>query len=163
MRPELLGGVSAVLGRPLARSSQPNSGCQAKGVRPPGAPLWATLRPEHVRAAVPMAELWRSAILRLATRPAIISNSRAGRLPLFVGVVTYPFWFWYSNQPHIEPDPQFFEISAQVLPVLLLAVIIDVEWSRSLKTYKLIFPISTVFLGEFVALKILISFRRRRG
>jgi signal transduction histidine kinase len=78
-----------------------------------------------------------------------------GWLPVSVGTVTYPLWWWYSNEQNNRPALSFFEISAQVLPVLLLAAIIDVEWSRSRRAYRLILPIIAVFLGELVALNIL--------
>jgi hypothetical protein len=78
-----------------------------------------------------------------------------GWIPVTVGVVTYPLWYLTVNRLGITPASQFFEISAQVLPVILLAVIIDVGRSRYLKSYQLALPIFAVFLGESAALNIL--------
>ena len=78
-----------------------------------------------------------------------------GWLPVSLGLLSYPFWYWYSDQPHIVPASQFFEISAQVLPVLLLAAVIDVRRSESLESHQLLLPIIAVFLGEIAALNVL--------
>jgi hypothetical protein len=78
-----------------------------------------------------------------------------GWLPITVGLATYPLMYWAASRLDIEPASQFFEISAQVLPVILLAAVIDVRRSRSLKSYQLALPIFVVFLGETAALNIL--------
>jgi hypothetical protein len=63
--------------------------------------------------------------------------------------------YWTASRLDIEPASQFFEISAQVLPVVLLAAVIDVRRSRYLNSYQLALPIFVVFLGEMAALNIL--------
>lgn len=78
-----------------------------------------------------------------------------GWLPVSLGLLSYPFWYWYSDQPHTVPASQFFEISAQVLPVLLLAAVIDVRRAENLKSHQLLLPIIAVFLGELAALNVL--------
>ena len=86
-----------------------------------------------------------------------------GWLPVTAGLVTYPLWWWYSYQLKIPPASQFFEISAQVLPVLLLAAIIDVRRSASLRGYQLILPTIAVVLGEVAALNALAFGEERKG
>ena len=78
-----------------------------------------------------------------------------GWLPVTLGVVTYPLFYWTASQLGIVPASQFFEISAQVLPVLLLAAVIDVRRSNHLKSHQLALPIFVVFLGEVAALNVL--------
>lgn len=72
-----------------------------------------------------------------------------------LGVATYPLFYWIASQLGIAPASQFFEISAQVLPVILLAAVIDVRRSSNLKSHQLALPIFVVFLGEVAALNIL--------
>ncbi len=79
-----------------------------------------------------------------------------GWLPVTAGLATYPLMYWTASRLDIEPASQFFEISAQVLPVVLLAAVIDVRRSRYLKSYQLALPIFVVFLGEMAALNILV-------
>jgi hypothetical protein len=78
-----------------------------------------------------------------------------GWLPVTLGVATYPLLYWTARQVRIVPASQYFEISAQVLPVLLLAAVVDVRRSSYLKSYQLALPIIVVFLGEIAALNIL--------
>jgi hypothetical protein len=78
-----------------------------------------------------------------------------GWIPVTVGAVTYPLWYWSASRLGVAPASQFFEVSAQVLPVILLAVVIDVGRSHYLNTYQLALPIFAVMLGEGAALNIL--------
>lgn len=72
-------------------------------------------------------------------------------VPAVAGVVSYPFWLWYSNKLG-DVNVNFFESSAQVLPVVLLSVVIDVRRSTSLNSRQLLVPIVIVILGEIIAL-----------
>lgn len=77
-----------------------------------------------------------------------------GWLPVFLGSLTYPFWYIYAdNFNGIEAE--FFHASADVLPVLLLAAVIDVRRSETLESKGLVLPIIAVFLGEVAALNAL--------
>jgi len=76
-----------------------------------------------------------------------------GWLPVVVGVASWPYWYWYCTfAPPRVPNVGFFETAAQVLPVLLLATVIDVRRTQELKSGQLVLPIIAVFLGELDAL-----------
>jgi hypothetical protein len=84
-----------------------------------------------------------------------------GWLPVAAAALSYPFWYWRSEQmTGGGPDTDFFSVAAQVLPVLLLAAIIDVRRSAYLKSYQLILPIAAVYLGETSALNVLAFFNK---
>jgi hypothetical protein len=79
-----------------------------------------------------------------------------GWLPVTLGSLSYFFWYWYAelyNTSIIQSD--FFLASSGVLPVLLLAAIVDVRRSETLKSKDLVLPIIAVFLGEVAALNAL--------
>jgi hypothetical protein len=60
-----------------------------------------------------------------------------GWLPVVIGAATLPYWYWYAGS-YGPPDGEFFATIAVILPVILLAAIIDVRRSRSLNTYQLV-------------------------
>ena len=72
-----------------------------------------------------------------------------GWIPVTLGALTYPYWLWYAGN---RVDVGFFQTAAQVLPVILLAAIIDVRQSSILRSDQLALPIIAVFLGEIAAL-----------
>lgn len=76
-----------------------------------------------------------------------------GWLPVTLGSVSY--FFWVSYAPSESPDAIFFHASADVLPVLLLAAVVDVRRSETLESRGLVLPIIAVFLGEVAALNAL--------
>jgi hypothetical protein len=98
-----------------------------------------------------------AAVLIAVDRPDYRSlfDKHFGWIPVTVGTVTYPLWYWSASRLGVAPASQFFEVSAQVLPLILLAVVIDVGRSHYLKTDQLALPIFAVMLGEFAALNIL--------
>jgi hypothetical protein len=73
-----------------------------------------------------------------------------GWLPVFLGAASYAFWYWYGAGYEIGGD--FFHAAADVLPVLLLATVIDVRRTNDLEGKQLVLPIAAVFLGEVAAL-----------
>jgi hypothetical protein len=75
-----------------------------------------------------------------------------GWLTVALGLLSYPYWHWVAGQYSSLPSQSFFEISAQILPVLLLAAIIDVRQSATLNSYQLVLPIIAAFIGESTAL-----------
>lgn len=82
-----------------------------------------------------------------------IFASTFGWLPVLLGAVSWPYWYWWGTfYPPIIPNTAFFETAAQVLPVLLLAAVIDVRRSTTLRSSQLTLPIIVVFLGEINAL-----------
>lgn len=86
---------------------------------------------------------------------AIFANT-FGWLPVVLGAISWPYWSWYGTwHPQILAGADFYATAAQVLPVLLLAAVIDVRRSGTLKTSQLVLPVVVVFLGEIDALGVL--------
>jgi hypothetical protein len=77
-----------------------------------------------------------------------------GWLPVVLGAASWPYWYWYGTYP-TPPQNAFFETAAQVLPVLLLAAVIDVRRTKTLSSSQLVLPIIAFFLGEIAALDVL--------
>jgi len=75
-----------------------------------------------------------------------------GWLPVFLGAVSYVYWYWYGKQQHFLPQKEFFLASAEVLPLLLLAAVVDVRRTERLQSKQLVLPVVGVFLGELAAL-----------
>lgn len=73
-----------------------------------------------------------------------------GWVPVTLGTLSYWYWLWYAGKSTI--DVGFFQTAAQVLPVILLAAVVDVRQSSILKSNQLALPIIAVFLGEIAAL-----------
>jgi hypothetical protein len=73
-----------------------------------------------------------------------------GWIPVALGTLSYWYWLWYTGGGSV--DVGFFETAAQVLPVLLLAAVVEVRQASILKTHQLALPIIAVFLGEVAAL-----------
>lgn len=78
-----------------------------------------------------------------------------GWLPVTLGAVTYGYWYWYASFLGDTPGSEFFHAAAEVLPVLLLATVVDVRRTRYLESKQLALPIAAVFLGELAALNVL--------
>jgi hypothetical protein len=72
-----------------------------------------------------------------------------------LGTLSYPFWYWYADSYPEDIGGEFFHASADILPVLLLATIIDVRRTNELEGKQLVPPIAAVFLGELAALNAL--------
>ena len=73
-----------------------------------------------------------------------------GWLPVFLGALSYIFWYRYAIG--YEIGGEFFHAAADVLPVILLATVIDVRRTNDLEGKQLVLPIAVVFLGELAAL-----------
>jgi hypothetical protein len=74
-----------------------------------------------------------------------------GWIPTCLGTLSYWYWHWYAN--NVGPvGGNFFDTAAQVLPVILLAAVVDVRRSTTLNSSQLALPIIAVFLGEIAAL-----------
>jgi hypothetical protein len=84
---------------------------------------------------------------------AIFTNT-FGWLPVFLGALSYGYWYWYASQRG-DPGPDFFHAAAEVLPLLLLAAVVDVRRAEHLQSKQLVLPIVAVFLGEIAALNAL--------
>jgi hypothetical protein len=76
-----------------------------------------------------------------------------GWLPVFLGAASYPFLYGYAIGE--VPKDNFFHAAAEVLPVLLLATVVDVRRTNDLEGKELVLPIAAVFLGELAALNAL--------
>ena len=85
---------------------------------------------------------------------AIFENT-FGWLPVFLGALSYGYWYWYGNQQKYLPEKEFFLASAEVLPLLLLAAVVDVRRTERLQSKQLVLPVVAVFLGELAALSAL--------
>jgi hypothetical protein len=77
-----------------------------------------------------------------------------GWLPVTLGAASYGYWYWYASGEGI-PGTDFFHAAAEVLPVILLAGVVDVRRAVDLKSAQLVLPIVAVFLGEIAALNVL--------
>jgi hypothetical protein len=73
-----------------------------------------------------------------------------GWIPVSIGAVSYWYWKWYGGADVV--DSSFFDTAAQVLPILLLAAVVDVRRSMILKSSQLALPMIAIFLGEMTAL-----------
>jgi hypothetical protein len=78
-----------------------------------------------------------------------------GWIPVFLGSLSYPFWYWYASGYSNEIGSEFFHAAADILPVLLLATVLDVRRTNELEGKQLIPPIAAVFFGELAALNAL--------
>lgn len=86
---------------------------------------------------------------------AIFANT-FGWLPAVVAAISWPYWSWWGTwNPPVLANADFYAAAAAVLPVLLLAAVVDVRRSATLKTHQLLLPIIVVFLGEIDALGVL--------
>jgi hypothetical protein len=88
-------------------------------------------------------------ILLRRERYVQLFKNHFGWIPVTFGALTYPYWLWYAGS---IVDVGFFQTAAQVLPVILLATVIDVRQSSTLRSDQLALPIIAVFLGEIAAL-----------
>jgi hypothetical protein len=143
----------------VARSS-------AKGIFPPigiasililtaltvGAPVWSAgvkSLPYYVFLGIGIifgVLLWKIPRERYST----IFASTFGWLPVVLGMLSSIFWYPYAVG--YEVGGEFFHAAADVLPVLLLATVIDVRRTNELEGKQLVLPIAAVFLGELAAL-----------
>jgi uncharacterized membrane protein YdcZ (DUF606 family) len=71
--------------------------------------------------------------------------------PGLVGLCSVPFWYWYADRL-TGIQGAFFEVSAQVIPVLLLAIMIDVRQSKRLRSSDLVGTTLGLLYCEIVAL-----------
>jgi hypothetical protein len=83
-----------------------------------------------------------------------------GWVPVTLGALSYPFWYWYANgygsgYANLGIGNEFFHAAADTLPVLLLATVIDVRRTNELEGKQLVPPIAAVFFGELAALNAL--------
>jgi hypothetical protein len=72
-----------------------------------------------------------------------------------LGALSYPFWYWYASAYSGNVGDEFFHAAADILPVLLLATILDVRRTNELEGKQLVPPVAAVFFGELAALNAL--------
>lgn len=122
-----------------------------------GGPTWASNRnlwPLYIfmfAAIIFFVVLW---IFRREKLSAAFAST-FGWLPVFLGAVSYGYWYWYASQIGGAPNTEFFLAGAEVLPLLLLAAVVDVRRTADLDSRQLVLPIVAVFLGELAALNAL--------
>jgi hypothetical protein len=85
----------------------------------------------------------------------VIFENTFGWLPVFLGALSYGYWYWYGEQQYYLPEKEFFLASAEVLPLLLLAAVVDVRRTERLQSKQLVLPVVAVFVGELAALNAL--------
>jgi hypothetical protein len=95
--------------------------------------------------------LWRTPREKYSTNFAKVF----GWLPVTLGAATYIYWYWYASFLGGGPETEFFHAAADVLPILLLATVVDVRRTKDLESKQLVLPIIAVFLGELAALNAL--------
>jgi hypothetical protein len=78
----------------------------------------------------------------------------SGWFPVVVGLATYPYWYWYGRDANFSTSKTFFDVSAQVLPVLILAAIVSVGATKRLASSQIVFPLIAVVIGEVGALSV---------
>jgi hypothetical protein len=67
-------------------------------------------------------------------------------------VVSYFFWRWYAGSRDAEPASDFYTTTAQILPVLLLAALIDARQTRNANRWQAASYFAVIGIGEFEAL-----------
>lgn len=107
---------------------------------------WPGLAAIGIGAAVAIAAI---AIPR--PRFAMIFNQHFGWIPVALGTISIPFWYW-SIKTYGQPHHEFFGVAAAILPVLILAAVVDVRRSATLKSYQLAMPMLAAFFAEIAAL-----------
>jgi hypothetical protein len=80
-----------------------------------------------------------------------IFRNHFGWAPPLLGAASIPYWGWYASRSGGSSE-SFFEISAQVIPVFMLATIIDVRQTEGLNSHQLILPLLVMLTGELEAL-----------
>ena len=97
--------------------------------------------------------VYLTSFIALSSRRDLVLLFRASfwATPTIVGIGTGPLWFVFALRIG-DIDPNFFEISAQVIPVLLLAITIDNQRSRSLESIDFMLSVLGLIGAEIVAL-----------
>jgi hypothetical protein len=70
---------------------------------------------------------------------------------MIAGIISYPIWLSFALDIG-EIERGFYEVTAQVIPVLLLAITIELRRSRHLESEDLVVTVTLLLLGEVVAL-----------
>jgi hypothetical protein len=117
---------------------------------PAGGPL-KHLWPIAVLIASGLVFMWLLYRTSRERQNAIFENT-FGWLPVFLGAATYGYWYWYGQQQDYLPQKEFFLASAEVLPLLLIAAVVEVRRTERLQSRQLVLPVVAVFLGELAAL-----------
>jgi len=104
-----------------------------------------------IGVAVVVIPLWR--IPR--ERYSALFASIFGWVPVTLGALSYPFWYLYASAYQGDIGGEFFHAAADILPILLLATVIDVRRTNELSGKQLVPPIAAVFFGELAALNAL--------
>lgn len=68
------------------------------------------------------------------------------------GAASWPYFFWYAKEYPSDIGSDFFATSAQVIPVFMLALTIDVGRSKQLEGADMAWTIFGTLVGEITAL-----------
>jgi hypothetical protein len=72
--------------------------------------------------------------------------------PTLVSVVAGAWFYLFAEAADLELAPSFFEVAAQIYPVLVLAAIVDVRRAGKIGTHDLYLTLTVLMGGEFFAL-----------
>lgn len=75
-----------------------------------------------------------------------------GFVAMGVLVVTYFYWHWYATVRVTEPSSDFYATVAQILPVFLLAALIDARQTRHANRWQAASYFAVIGIGEYEAL-----------
>ncbi|WP_405090907.1 hypothetical protein OG767_26025 [Micromonospora sp. NBC_01392] len=75
-----------------------------------------------------------------------------GVLAAIAYVLSFPYWYWYAVLSDRDIETDFFSTVGQVLPVLLLAALVDLKRTSDSTTKNLLLFIAVAAAGEFSCL-----------
>ncbi|WP_431936958.1 hypothetical protein [Micromonospora sp. RP3T] len=75
-----------------------------------------------------------------------------GVLAAIAYVLSFPYWYWYAAFSGRDVETDFFSTVGQVLPVLLLAALVDLKRTSDSTTKNLLLFIAVAAAGEFSCL-----------
>jgi hypothetical protein len=78
-----------------------------------------------------------------------------GYIAAGVLIVSYFYWLWYASARGKEAGSEFYGTAAQIIPVFLLAALIDARQTRDANRWQTAIYFVVIALGESVALLVL--------
>ncbi len=87
-----------------------------------------------------------------ATRLAELSRRYYASAPFCFGVVGAFYFWWYASAAPLEVSGAVFEVTAQIIPVLILTAIVDVRRANRIATEEVLFTLGILIQGEVMAI-----------
>ena len=72
--------------------------------------------------------------------------------PVVMGSLGGLYFFWYATTTAVEIPGAIFEVTAQIIPVLILATIVDARRAHRIATEDVVGALAFLILGEIMAL-----------